>query len=86
MIKQAQQPEVLRHNFISMQLCVPKEWSEEEILRFAREQCPVRWEIVTDGPDPTYVSCPEKSEHKHVVLCMMVFRLAKEVIQRGMEE
>jgi hypothetical protein len=70
-------PTICRKKVLSMQLCVPKDWTESKILEFAENRVPCGiesgWYLckkddpVLDGAEDR-VSCDDRSEYVHVVV------------------
>ena len=66
--------EVTRRGFLDMQVCVPWDWTGEQVKAFAEDANPCGtengWfirEIFNDG-SAKEVQCHDRSTHKHVVL------------------
>ena len=71
--------EITRINLLNAQLCVPKDWNDEQIIRFAESEicklgypCP-HVEIAKEGDvclggDPARVQCAEHKDNVHVVV------------------
>jgi len=70
-------PEVARAGMLDMQVCVPKDWTNEQVLEFAESKNPCGtthgWVIreqdsaLLNG-DPERVDCLDKSGHVHIML------------------
>lgn len=56
-------PEVTRTGLVSMQVCVPKDWTDEQVERFANTENPTgiesKWSIRRQG-DPSLSGCDER--------------------------
>jgi len=61
----------------SMQVCVPKDFTDEQVVNFANSDQPTgidsRWEIRKEGDpslagDPERVPCAERADHVHIML------------------
>jgi hypothetical protein len=67
--------EVLRHSLLNLQVCVPEEWCDDEIVAFAESECPcgttngwfVSTEQLPSGDEPR-VACANRDGFVHVVL------------------
>ena len=69
--------QIIRIGFFQMQLCVPKEFSDKEIIEFAERENPAGtqngWNLVRDGDeilggDSARVQCLEIEDNIHVVV------------------
>lgn len=69
--------EIIKIGLFGMQLCVPKDWTEIEIIESIENThaCGTTggWRIVKDGSgllgdDPARVQCAEKSDFVHVLV------------------
>jgi hypothetical protein len=68
--------EVTRFGILDMQVCVPKRWTNEQVLQFAEEQYPcgtsAGWKIRTNkgllAGDPVRQPCAGRSDFVHIML------------------
>lgn len=69
--------EVTKRGALDMQVCVPKEWTDEQVLDFASLQNPcgtqAGWAIRREGDEalrgaPERVQCEAKPENCHIML------------------
>ena len=69
--------EVTRVGVFSMQVCVPKDWTDDQVREFAEQECPCGtehgWHIRREGDEllrgrPERVPCEEREGHVHVML------------------
>lgn len=69
--------EVTRLTFLSMQVCVPEDWTDEQVSDFANTEkaCPSSngWHIRKEGDpslcgDPERSPCEDRCGHVHVML------------------
>ena len=69
--------EVLKHKLLSAQVCVPADWSDEQVIAFAEEEIPSKvtggWIIRREGDDalcgyPERNPCAERADHVHIML------------------
>ena len=70
-------PKVTKHGLLDMQVCVPKEWDDQEVIKFAESMNPCGtkngWEIRKQGSDllagcDERVPCQERDGMVHVML------------------
>jgi hypothetical protein len=70
-------PEVVKYNLVSMQVCVPKDWSDKRVKQFADSSVPSGtssgWIPRQDGDenlagDPARNPCAEYEGYVHMVL------------------
>lgn len=70
-------PEVTRSGILDMQVCVPKEWTDDQIVRFANSSNPCGasngWLIRKQGDeylngDPERQKCTDREGFIHVML------------------
>lgn len=70
-------PIMTRMSFLSMQVCVPKEFTDEQARDFAESENPCGteygWQIREEGDprlegDPYRVQCSEHPENVHIIL------------------
>lgn len=70
-------PEIVRANLFSLQVCVPVDWNDNQVISFAESASPsgtsAGWQIRKTGSeflngDPEHNPCLERSEHVHIVL------------------
>ena len=69
--------EVIRHGVLDMQVCVPSEWTDDQVLEFAEQEntCGTSngWFIrrqgneLLDGADER-VPCEDRANHVHIML------------------
>jgi hypothetical protein len=77
MKQQEQKPQVTRRALLSMQVCVPAEFTDEQARVFAERECPCGtthgWQIRKQG-DPALsgcderVKCEERAGYVHIML------------------
>lgn len=70
-------PQVTYHGVLDMQVCVPADWSDEQVKSFADHHNPCGtkhgWEIRREG-DPALagcrerVQCADRKNHVHIML------------------
>ncbi len=69
--------EVTRYGVLDMQVCVPAEWPDEQVVNFASQKYPcgttTGWFIRRQGDkglggDDERVPCAERAEHVHITL------------------
>jgi len=69
--------EVIRHGILSMQVCVPHDWDDEQVKDFAERECPCGtsngWFIRKEGDKklsgfPERNPCAERSGFVHIML------------------
>ena len=63
---------------LDMQVCVPKEYADEEVVKFANSVnpsgiCTSQWQIIKEGSkylngDPERVQCLDHEENVHMML------------------
>ena len=66
-------PEITRYGILDMQVCVPKDWTDEQVLEFAEANNPGGWQIRREGDpflngDPERVPCDEREGFVHIML------------------
>lgn len=70
-------PEVVRSGILDMQVCVPKVWSDEQVVEFLESEYPCGtengWTIRREGSEllaggPERAQCCDKPKFVHVVL------------------
>lgn len=70
-------PEVVRTGFLDMQVCVPKVWSDEQVVEFLESEQPCGtingWMIRREGSEllagsPERAQCCDNSEFVHIML------------------
>lgn len=75
--RREQIPEVARIGVLNMQVCVPDDWTDEQILEFAESRNPagghMQWEIRQQGSKfligaDARVACQDKTNFVHVTL------------------
>lgn len=68
---------ILKAGLLSMQVCVPSTWTDDETVAWAEREQPcgttLKWQIARDGDsclggDPARVTCADDPEMVHVVL------------------
>ena len=71
------QAEVTRVSFLAIQVCVPEEWDDAQIIAFAEQKNPCGtengWTVRKEGSqwlggDPARNPCAERESFVHVVL------------------
>lgn len=74
---QAGRPSVSRAGLLSMQVCVPREWTDDQVTRFANKENPTGidcgWVIRKEGDplldgSPERVQCAECASNVHIML------------------
>jgi len=69
--------EVTRSSFLSMQVCIPTDWSDDQVREFAERENPCGttngWQIRRDGDEALAgcaerVTCEQRGGHVHVML------------------
>lgn len=69
--------EVTRYGFLDMQVCVPKDWTDEQVIAFAESEYPCGteygWTVRKEGDDalagsPERNPCQEREGHVHIML------------------
>jgi len=69
--------EVIARRALDMQVCVPDDWTDEQVKRFADQDNPCGTEFGWDirkqgdallGGDNERVACEQKAGHVHIVL------------------
>lgn len=66
--------EITRLNVLDMQVCVPKDYTDEQVENFARIMtATARWSIRREGDkalagDPERVPCEQRNGHVHIML------------------
>jgi len=77
MVTIAQEASILRNSVFIVQVCVPKDWTDQEVIDFTERECPNRgtfnWSIVRTGDrllddNPRRVNCAENENFVHMVL------------------
>lgn len=70
-------PSVIQQRFLNIQICVPKDWTDEQAEEFANEEISTgitsKWEMVHDNDDmlngdPERAQCDDDPEYIHIVL------------------
>jgi len=73
----APKPQVTRTTFLSMQVCIPSNWSDNDVMQFANTENPAGtehgWIIRKQGDpalsgDPERAKCNERAGFVHIVL------------------
>jgi len=71
------EPEIIQTKLLAMQLCVPSDWTNEQIIEFAEERNPAGtsagWRVCEDGHKclggyPARVNCDEHPGFIHTVV------------------
>jgi len=71
------EPKVIQMKMLGMQLCIPTDWNDGQIIAFAERENPAGttggWHICEDGDEslcgcPARVPCAEREEFTHVVV------------------
>ncbi len=69
--------EITRRGLIGMQVCVPKDWTDEQVLAFSEHENPCGttngWQVRRDGDpalagDPERVPCEAKGGYIHIMV------------------
>jgi hypothetical protein len=65
-------PNVVRVGLLNCQVCVPKDWTDQQIIDFADQENPVGlyaslWKIRKEG-DPERNPCEQSNDYVHVML------------------
>ena len=72
-----QKPEITKKCALDMQVCVPKEWNDKQVLSFAEKENPCGtangWQIRRQGAkdlrgDDERVPCSDKEDYVHIML------------------
>ena len=70
-------PAIVKHGLLSLQVCVPADWTDAQIVEFANAAQPcgttLGWSICRAGDpalggDPERAACLEHDAHVHVML------------------
>lgn len=70
-------PEITRQGIFDMQVCVPKDWTDKQVINFANSENPSGlshgWRIKKEGHedlkgDPERVQCDQRQEFVHIML------------------
>ena len=70
-------PGITKFGALDMQVCVPKEWTDKQVIEFANDNNPARttggWCVVKEGSiylagDPERVTCKEHPRNVHIML------------------
>ena len=70
-------PQVIRNGLLNMQLCVPNEWDDNQIITFAQWQNPAGtttgWCVTPEGHEtlagsPARVTCAQRKRFIHVLV------------------
>jgi hypothetical protein len=70
-------PVVTNYGILDMQVCVPKDWTDEQVVEFANKINPTeidsKWQIRRAGDkalagDPERVDCHERKGYVHMML------------------
>lgn len=73
----ANESEVTKHGLLDMQVCVPEQWADEQVIDFAEAQFPCGttygWSIRRQGDDKLAgyderVACAEREGCVHIML------------------
>jgi hypothetical protein len=68
----SREPEFTKLNFLSVQVCVPAEFTDDQVEGFANDGHPTgitsRWTVYKDGPDLERATCLEREDCVHIVL------------------
>ena len=71
------EPMVTKRGILDMQVCVPKEWTDEQVLYFAEKEFPCGtqngWHIRREGSEllfgsPERVTCANDDNNVHIML------------------
>ena len=71
------EPEIVRYGMLDMQVCVPKEWTDKEVLKFAEQEnlcgTTAGWEIRKRGNKylggcDERTQCCDHEENVHIML------------------
>lgn len=69
--------EVIRRGLLDMQVCVPENWTNEQVITFANTEIPCGtengWQIRRQGDDvlagaDERATCSDMSDHVHIML------------------
>lgn len=72
-----QGPEIVKRGILDMQVCVPKEWTDEQVIQFAERENPcgtsLGWAIRREGNkslmgQPERNRCSERKNYVHIML------------------
>lgn len=67
-------PQVVREHLLSKQVCVPEEWTDQQVLEFAGDSgTSAGWQIRREGDPmlighPERVTCGARQGYVHIVL------------------
>jgi hypothetical protein len=70
-------PQVIRHGALDMQVCVPRDWTDEQVTEFANREyfcgTELGWVIRKQGDRllagaPGRIECQSEPSHVHIVL------------------
>lgn len=68
----ASAPEMTIKCVFTCQVCVPHEYTDDQVRAFANKEYPSGvtggWIIHDSGPDPTRVQCEERADCYHIML------------------
>ena len=68
---------VTKHGLLDMQVCVPKEWTDEQVIEFAEQKYPCGttngWQVRREGDEalagsPERVECAQDPNSVHIML------------------
>ena len=68
---------VTKHGLLDMQVCVPKDWTDEQVIEFAEQKYPCGttngWHIRREGHEllsgsPERVQCAQDQSSVHIML------------------
>ncbi len=71
------EPTIIRNTPLAMQVCVPEDWTDEQVLEFAGSNNPCGttygWAIRKDGEEvlgggPERAQCTDNKEFVHIIL------------------
>ena len=68
-----QEAEVTRHGILDAQVCVPSDWTDEQVLEFVQRKCGnTAWTIRKEGSrllgsDPERNPCKDREGFVHIV-------------------
>lgn len=76
-MKKLYKPQVTRHGLLDMQVCIPKEWTDEQVVEFANKENPCGttngWQIRREGDEALAgceerVQCGDRENYVHIML------------------
>lgn len=69
------QPEVITDTGLSMKVCVPEEWTDEQVVEFGESQSGIEtecgWKIQYKDTDQERIACQDRPGTCHIVLSFL---------------